>query len=96
MATAKDIQKLQERVWNGSLPLEIRLAPGDCRIYDRADPYLVSNSIVDVLYVALLMFIQDPCAAAVIHSFSAYTPAQLLPALLDRQDCPTICSLVLI
>ena len=33
---------LLRAVWQGSLPLEIRLAPSECRVYDQADPYLVS------------------------------------------------------
>ncbi|MCJ1253077.1 autophagy protein 5 [Lignoscripta atroalba] len=41
MTTPKDLKNLQESVWNGSLPLEIRLSPSDCRVYDQADPYLI-------------------------------------------------------
>lgn len=33
---------LQERVWEGRLPLEIRLAASECRTYEQSDPYLVS------------------------------------------------------
>jgi autophagy-related protein 5 len=36
---------LQEKVWAGRLPLEIRLAPSECRTYDQSDPYLVSCPI---------------------------------------------------
>lgn len=35
------IAKIQKKVWDGSLPLEIRLANVDCRTYDETDPYLV-------------------------------------------------------
>jgi len=35
------IAKIQKKVWDGSLPLEIRLANADCRTYDETDPYLV-------------------------------------------------------
>ncbi|CAD0039115.1 unnamed protein product [Aureobasidium pullulans] len=34
------IAKIQKKVWDGSLPLEIRLANADCRTYDETDPYL--------------------------------------------------------
>lgn len=34
--------RLRQAVWNGSIPLEIRLHKGDCRTYDDSDPYLVS------------------------------------------------------
>ena len=35
---------LQETIWGGSLPLEIRLSPAECRTYDQSDPYLVRLS----------------------------------------------------
>jgi autophagy-related protein 5 len=38
------LSKLQEKIWHGRLPLEIRLAPSECRTYDMCDPYLVSRS----------------------------------------------------
>ena len=34
------LSKLQEKIWHGRLPLEIRLAPSECRTYDVCDPYL--------------------------------------------------------
>ena len=40
MTTAK-VPTLQSSVWHGSLPIEIRLSPSECRVYDQADPYLV-------------------------------------------------------
>jgi len=39
--TAVGGRALQEAIWRGSLPLEIRLAHADSRVYDKADPYLV-------------------------------------------------------
>lgn len=35
--------KLRQRVWDGSIPLEIVLHKGDCRTYDESDPYLVNS-----------------------------------------------------
>lgn len=35
---------IQQHVWNARLPLEIRLAPSECRLYDQADPYLVRQT----------------------------------------------------
>ncbi|KAL9127329.1 MAG: hypothetical protein Q9217_003768, partial [Psora testacea] len=32
---------LQAAIWNGSLPIEIRLSASECRVYDQADPYLI-------------------------------------------------------
>ena len=43
MATSNELRALQDAAWRGSLPLEIGLAPPDCRIYDQADPYLVCD-----------------------------------------------------
>ncbi|KAL8854257.1 MAG: hypothetical protein Q9221_000971 [Calogaya cf. arnoldii] len=33
--------RLQDAIWDGSLPLDIRLSPQECRTYDRSDPYLI-------------------------------------------------------
>ncbi|KAF2810044.1 autophagy protein-like protein 5 [Mytilinidion resinicola] len=41
MANPRNLSSLQAKVWNGSIPLEIRLASSDCRNYDESDPYLV-------------------------------------------------------
>ncbi|MCJ1288431.1 autophagy protein 5 [Xylographa opegraphella] len=41
MTTPAELRALQEAAWNGSLPLEIRLAPQDCQVYDQADSYLI-------------------------------------------------------
>lgn len=35
------LSALQRRVWDGRLPLEIKLAPADCRSYADSDPYLI-------------------------------------------------------
>ena len=37
------INALQKKVWDGSIPLEIRLSPSECRSYDQSDPYLVRH-----------------------------------------------------
>ncbi|KAI5206479.1 putative autophagy protein Apg5 [Aureobasidium subglaciale] len=43
MATSSSvIAKIQKKVWDGNLPLEIRLASADCRTYDETDPYLIN------------------------------------------------------
>lgn len=41
MTTPNELRALQEVIWNGSLPLEIRLSPSESRNYDQTDPYLV-------------------------------------------------------
>lgn len=38
---ASRLSALQERVWRGALPLEIRLAAADCRTYTDSPPYLI-------------------------------------------------------
>ncbi|KAF2876857.1 autophagy protein 5 [Massariosphaeria phaeospora] len=42
MSGSRDVaSRLRQTVWNGSVPLEIRLHKGDCRTYDDSDPYLI-------------------------------------------------------
>ncbi|KAG8626445.1 hypothetical protein KVT40_005390 [Elsinoe batatas] len=38
-----DLSALQRRIWDGSLPLEIRLAAADCTSYDQSQPYLIQQ-----------------------------------------------------
>ena len=52
-ASAASIASLQRRVWSGSLPLEIRLAPADCRTYEDSEPYLVHHPRLS--YLAFLL-----------------------------------------
>lgn len=40
-ATNAAIASLQAKIWDGSLPLEIRLAASDCCTYDESESYLV-------------------------------------------------------
>lgn len=47
-ANEQALSRLQQRVWDGSLPVEIRLAPGECRSYNESDAYMVSVSFVGV------------------------------------------------
>jgi autophagy-related protein 5 len=44
---------LQRRVWDGRLPLEIRLAPADCRSYADSEPYLIQHPRLS--YLAFLL-----------------------------------------
>ncbi|KAH7073031.1 autophagy protein 5 [Paraphoma chrysanthemicola] len=57
--------RLRERVWNGSIPLEIRLHKGDCRTYDDSDPYLIQFPRLS--YLGLL-----------IHKLHAFFSANLI------------------
>src|SRR5947199_8045448 len=42
MAGSTDgVNLIQKKIWEGSLPLEIRLSPSECRSFDQSDPYLV-------------------------------------------------------
>jgi autophagy-related protein 5 len=52
MAFRDATSRLREGVWNGSIPLEIRLHKADCRTYDESDPYLVS---MHSLYICLVL-----------------------------------------
>lgn len=44
-----DVAVLQRSVWSGSLPLEFRLASGDCRSFDESEPYLIQTSRLSYL-----------------------------------------------
>ena len=52
-ASASRLAALQQKIWTGSIPLEIRLATSDCRTYDESDPYLVQPPRLS--YLALLL-----------------------------------------
>ncbi|MCJ1261156.1 autophagy protein 5 [Lobaria immixta] len=63
MASSKKAQSLRDAIWNGSLPLEIRLSPAECRVYDQADPYLIQHPRLS--YLPFLL----PRLHAFFHSF---------------------------
>ncbi|KAF7188207.1 Autophagy protein 5 [Pseudocercospora fuligena] len=52
-ASQAAVAALQSRIWNGSIPLEIRLAASDCRTYDKSEPYFVQYPRLS--YLALLL-----------------------------------------
>lgn len=52
-SSTPSLARLQRLVWAGSLPLDIRLAPADCRSYDQSDPYLVH--VPRLSYLAFLL-----------------------------------------
>jgi hypothetical protein len=45
MAVGSSLSLMQETIWQARLPLEIRLAPSECRTFDKADVYLVSRFV---------------------------------------------------
>jgi hypothetical protein len=47
------ISKIQRRVWEGSLPLEIRLASADSRTFDQGEVYLVCGD--SILFYPILL-----------------------------------------
>ncbi|QKX53582.1 uncharacterized protein TRUGW13939_00661 [Talaromyces rugulosus] len=46
---SSSVTSIQERIWQGRLPLEIVLDPSECRTYDQSDPYLISYPRVSYL-----------------------------------------------
>lgn len=46
MARSPSLTSLQQTIWDARLPLEIRLAAAESRVYDQTDAYLVSNTRV--------------------------------------------------
>lgn len=51
--SASRIADLQRQIWNGSIPLEIRLAASDCRTYNESEAYLVQPPRLS--YLAFLL-----------------------------------------
>lgn len=49
MASGLPPNAIQQRIWDGRLPLEILLAPSECRTYDQADPYLVIKRFLNLV-----------------------------------------------
>ncbi|KAL9622534.1 MAG: hypothetical protein Q9204_008016, partial [Flavoplaca sp. TL-2023a] len=49
---------LQDAIWDGSVPLDIRLSPQECRTYDNSDSYLVSLSDASLMYILKHVFYQ--------------------------------------
>lgn len=52
-ASPAAIAALQSKIWNGSIPLEIRLAASDCRTYDESEPYFIQHPRLS--YLAFLL-----------------------------------------
>jgi len=51
--TARDLRPLQMKVWEGCVPLEIRLASSECNTYDQSDAFLILFPRVS--YIPLLL-----------------------------------------
>ncbi|GMF69024.1 unnamed protein product [Aspergillus oryzae] len=47
METQATLNSIQKAVWDGRLPLQIRLAPSESRIYDQTDPAFFASSLID-------------------------------------------------
>lgn len=81
----QNIASLQDVIWNGSVPLEIRLSPSECRIYDEADSYYVR--IGEIRFQLWLRTREsDSISSAVVSSLPLTTTARLLHLLPDRSD----------
>ena len=65
-ALSTRLASLQKKIWDGSLPLEIRLASSDCRTYDESETYLVQPPRLSYL-AFLLPRIHAFFASSLIH-----------------------------
>ncbi|RMX81107.1 hypothetical protein D0868_16034, partial [Hortaea werneckii] len=81
-SAAAAITSLQQKIWHGSLPLEIRLASADCRTYDQSDPYLIQYPRLS--YLAFLLPRLHAFFSS--HLIDAETPAHT--AWLDFEGVP--------
>ena len=59
MAYDDTLQSLQRTVWQARIPLEIRLAASECRTFDGADPYLVSDDSPPLHDAIMLLWMAD-------------------------------------
>lgn len=84
MTFQQDSTRLQDEIWDGSVPLEIRLSPQECRIYDKSDPYLVSLSDSVVISQGLKCGLPDPVSSTVLSSIPPTTTTRFLRTLPDR------------
>jgi autophagy-related protein 5 len=85
--SARDVtSRLRESVWNGSIPLEIRLDKADCRTYDDSDPYLVislHSNLIRILqpiliYTYQIQFPRLSYLALLIHKLHAFFSPNLI------------------
>lgn len=83
------LSSIQKRVWEGRLPLEIRLAPSECRTYDQAEPYLVMipccfpflcfvASILRIGQILIIYIAADLLSAALLSPFLATQTSRIL------------------
>jgi hypothetical protein len=76
MASSPTLGSIQQRVWEGKLPLEITLSPSECRTYDQSDPYFVS---------ILTSFSRGPLAFYIVNIMIDIFPTDLVSSVLAKQ-----------
>ena len=83
---------MEDAVWEGSIPLEIRLSPSECRTFDQADPYLVSCAWITVGRAHQILI--DPMPTAILSSFSVEAGPRFLYTMSHRRRRPRSFGLV--
>ena len=78
MTSTKETQALQNLVWEGSLPIEIRLAASECRVYDQADPYLVGSCTSTMVQDANDLGNLDTVSTFILPTFHPPPPSRVL------------------
>lgn len=84
MTSTKETQALQNLVWEGSLPIEIRLVASECRVYDQADPYLVTSGASTMVQDANDLGGLDTVSTFILPTFHPPTSPCFLQLLTDR------------
>ncbi|KAF2737864.1 autophagy protein 5 [Polyplosphaeria fusca] len=83
MSSPRDVSsRLRQNVWNGSIPLEIRLHKGDCRTYDSSEPYLIQFpriSYLGFLVPKLHAFFRDSLIHPDVSSTEAWLSFEDVP-----------------
>ena len=90
MTSTKETQALQNLVWEGSLPIEIRLVASECRVYDQADPYLVRSCASTMVQDANELGDSDTVSTVILPTFHPPTPPYFLQLLTDQSRGHTI------
>ena len=84
MTSTKETQALQNLVWEGSLPIEIRLVASECRVYDQADPYLVRSCASTTIQDTNDLGDLDTVSTFILPTFHPPTPPCFLQLLTDQ------------
>ncbi|TLD39508.1 autophagy protein-like protein 5 [Venturia nashicola] len=80
--TSKDPRPLQAKIWEGCVPLEIRLASNECKTYDQSDAFMIlvpRQSYIPLLLPRLHAFFFDSLINEQANSWNGWLSYQDVP-----------------